>query len=488
MRNFRAEVIQRRPGCKRSLTSRRSRRATPHRGWASELWTYRSPSPLANTILTVNNTAGTTLSGGVGESNGARALGVAGTGTLTLAGPSYYSGGTLENLSGANTIGGNVLLGLPSTVQVDVNQLALTGAISGTADLTKTGGGTLILAGTNTYTGQTNINAGIMQLTNPTANNLTNSNVITPHGAPTGSAAVASGAITLSAANSYLGSTTVNGTGSGQLTLGNISALSNSTVTLTSGLVANNVGANFAVANPVNFTNSVVTLGVGNRTFFVGPIVLTGSNQILISTPTFFSGVVSGTGSLNLVSGNALVMQNPNNTYSGGTNVGTGASNGQLQVNSSDVFVGGVIVSGPLGTGPVNLMGGVLQNANSSVADYATNSIALHSAFNSINANTTIGGPGPTTAGRGGDITLAGPVTVTGNTNTLSVAASINFTIAGVVSGTGALTKGGAGSLLLDGTAANTNTGGTTTVNAGTLLIVPSTAVSMAAFPCKPRQ
>src|SRR5437763_1777857 len=43
-------------------------------------------------------------------------------------------------------------------------------------------------------------------------------------------------------------------------------------------------------------------------------------------------------------------MQNPNNTYSGGTNLGTTGTNGQLQVNTSSVIdSSGTFVSGPLG-------------------------------------------------------------------------------------------------------------------------------------------
>ena len=92
------------------------------------------------------------------------------------------------------------------------------------------------------------------------------------------------------------------------------------------------MSGNFALANPINFTNSVVTLGGTNRIFFAGPITVTGNNQFNFSTATFFSGAVSGpTGSVNVISG-TLVMQNPNNTYGGGTNLG----GGNLQVTASD--------------------------------------------------------------------------------------------------------------------------------------------------------
>ena len=57
--------------------------------------------------------------------------------------------------------------------------------------------------------------------------------------------------------------------------------------TVTAGIVAsNNTGNNaqdsfFALANPINFNNSVVTFSNStNRFFFTGPISLTGNNQI----------------------------------------------------------------------------------------------------------------------------------------------------------------------------------------------------------------
>ena len=166
-------------------------------------------------------------------------------------------------------------------------------------------------------------------------------------------------------------------------------------------------------------------------------------------------------------------MQNQNNTYSGGTNVTTVGGNGQLQVNTSDVYVNGTLVSGPLGTGPVNLTAGVFQNGNSSgtVSRFEGTAVTLHNAFNFINANTIIGAGN---AGAGGDINLAGPVTVTGNTNTISVSAFINFTLSGVVSGTGALTKINSGTMTLNNPN-NTFSGGVT-VSAGNLVMGGSTA------------
>ena len=185
----------------------------------------------------------------------------------------------------------------------------------------------------------------------------------------------------------------------------------------------------FALANPINFNNSVVTFNnnATNRIFLTGPITLTGNNQITADANGFgatgFSGVVTGSGSLSLLGG-ALVMQNPNNTYSGGTNLGSG----NLIVTASDTIQRRHrhVVNGPLGSGAVNLTGGLFQAAATNVPDLTVNAITLHNAITLINANTTIGGPG-TNAGAGGDITLAGPMTLTGANNTLSVSARLQL-------------------------------------------------------------
>src|SRR5439155_1354621 len=129
------------------------------------------------------------------------------------------------------------------------------------------------------------------------------------------------GAIAINAANNYTGTTTLAGNlTSGSVTVGNISAFGNSAVNFVSGVLANGVGANFVLANPVNFTNSVASFGnSGNRFFLAGPITLTGNNQIIadanatVNQATFLSGVVGGTGALTLLGG-ALMIQNPNNT------------------------------------------------------------------------------------------------------------------------------------------------------------------------------
>jgi autotransporter-associated beta strand protein len=69
--------------------------------------------------------------------------------------------------SGAVTLSNNVVLAGPSTIRVDSPwQLKIDGVISGAGPLTKIGSGTLTLAGTanNTFSGDTLVNAGTLQL------------------------------------------------------------------------------------------------------------------------------------------------------------------------------------------------------------------------------------------------------------------------------------------------------------------------------------
>ena len=71
--------------------------------------------------------------------------------------------GVIRNLSGENTLSGNIGLSGNSTFGVDSGSLTLNGTVSGAYALTKIGGGLMVMAGANTYTGATNIQEGTLR-------------------------------------------------------------------------------------------------------------------------------------------------------------------------------------------------------------------------------------------------------------------------------------------------------------------------------------
>src|SRR5207302_1067886 len=74
--------------------------------------------------------------------------------------------GALLATGNASTIQGNVVLNPGATIGVNSGvTLNLPGIVSG-ADLTKVGAGTLVLLSTNSYTGQTTVDQGLLQLQN----------------------------------------------------------------------------------------------------------------------------------------------------------------------------------------------------------------------------------------------------------------------------------------------------------------------------------
>ena len=100
------------------------------------------------------------------------------TGTLTLntANATFPSSGTLNyntGNSGGNTVfnGDYPVLTGGMTFNVAANTLTLNGALSdnGSGSLIKTGNGTLVLAGSNSYSGGTTISAGYLQAVNANA-------------------------------------------------------------------------------------------------------------------------------------------------------------------------------------------------------------------------------------------------------------------------------------------------------------------------------
>src|SRR5262245_35988799 len=126
-----------------------------------------------------------------GTISGSGGLVKEGEGTLTLSGNNSYTGGTLVN-EGTLAVGSNTALGTgtlflaeettlqaaanwltltnaiqllgDATVDTQSNTLTLAGSISGTGGLEKIGSGTLILTGVSTYTGDTEVNEGVLRV------------------------------------------------------------------------------------------------------------------------------------------------------------------------------------------------------------------------------------------------------------------------------------------------------------------------------------
>jgi autotransporter-associated beta strand protein len=316
--------------------------------------------------------------------------------------------------SGNWTLGGNLLtLGAGGTAG---NQTIISGAVSGTAGLTLYNSGTVVLSGVNTYSGTTSINSpavltigGAGQLGsgsygssivnggtfnyNSTANQ-TLSGVISGTGKLS---AGGSGTLTLSAANTYTGTTTINSGATLQLGVAN-GVNSASSVYLANGgtFDLNSKSDSIAtLSSPVGGT-----LPAGNVINNNGTLTLNGASVLNSgdSGSSAYSGVISGSGNL-VISGGGSHTLSGANTYSGATTVSGGTlvpgyngalpSGSALTDNSPGIFdlasvnetIPSLAGSGTVNLGSGNLtvggsasttFSGVLQGSPSEV--YAANS------------------------------------------------------------------------------------------------------------------
>ena len=126
---------------------------------------------MGGTTPTVTTNAGVTATIG-SVIAGPADLNKAGAGTLTLTGTNTYSGATtiaagilaVGNGGTAGTLGTGTITN-NATLSLNRNDtLTVANAIGGTGTVIQNGNGTTILTGTNTYTGGTTINNGVVQL------------------------------------------------------------------------------------------------------------------------------------------------------------------------------------------------------------------------------------------------------------------------------------------------------------------------------------
>jgi fibronectin-binding autotransporter adhesin len=335
-------------------------------------------------IGTLNGTGGTVRSAN-------SASGAGGSGVLRI-----------TNTSGTATFGGQLLDGDPAAV----------------LHVEKTGAGTQVLTGANTYTGRTLISGGVLQIGNggttgtlgvgAVTNNavlafnrsdaVTNSSVIAGSGQLVQAGV---GTLTLSGSNSYAGGTAIN---AGALALGSAEAIGS--------------------AGVISFGGGALRYSASNTTDYSSRLSSAVAQAYAIDTAgqnvTFASALTSSGGSL--------------------SKIGTGT----LTLSAANTYNGGTAVNG----GTLLLSGGDNRLATNGVLSVASGAVL------------NLGGNNQTVSG------LSGVGSVTNSAGNLTVSGNGSF--GGVLSGAGALVKAGSGTQILSGV--NTYTGGTF-INGGVLSV-----------------
>jgi len=314
------------------------------------------------------------------------------TGTNTYSGPTTISGGTLQIGTGGatGTLGTGTVTNNATLIFNRSDNLLVGNTIFGSGQLIQAGTGTTILTGTNTYSGVTLINNGVLQIGNGGASgtlgtgNITNlaslvfnrsdaltvTNLITGTGALT---QIGPGTLKLTRANSYAGGTMVSnstllvnnttgyGTGSGAVTvwgggtLGGTGAVAS--LTLQSGAVlspGNSVGT-------ITIPTLTMQSGSTNLIEITSPTLAPGTYDVVRSTDfVTFGGVLSLAFSGGAYTNGSVipVYEVPSDNYDGNFEAITSTGLGPYQSALFDPATGLVtVIPEP---GPVALVGGGL--------------------------------------------------------------------------------------------------------------------------------
>ena len=405
---------------------------------------------------------GTTLTYG-GVMAGTGDLTKDGTGTLTLSGVNTYSGSTTINdgtlsisadsnlgaAPGAATPGHLTFdggtLNTTATFTLDSNRgialnagggtietdaattLTYGGIMAGSGTFDKTGTGTLILDGVNTYTGLTTVQAGTLEVTDANALGGTGSGTVVQSGATLEISSIS--------ADMAAEPLTVNGTGAGGV--GSLfwtnSGLEEWTGDITLGsnaTIANSSGSTMRISGDIDLNGSTLTVDTAALAGIINGGAISGmGNFIKEGTSTWFMG--AGTGG--------------SSTYTGSTTVNAGI----LNMNVS----GGTSVPGDL---IINNSAIAFVGSNEQITD--TSAVTINSTGR-LDVNSFTETIGSLTSGSATSEVFLGA-------GTLTVGDATSTTFAGVISETGDIVKAGTGTLTLTGT--NTFTGDTT-IDAGIL-------------------
>ncbi len=429
-------------------------------------------SNVAPVTVVFNNSAGDyRLASSTGHGiTGTTGLVKSGTSSLIITNANTFTGDTVIN-GGALQLGDGTTNGSLASNVINNSSLAFNvgatqsfgSVISGTGTMTKAGAGTLILTGNNTYTGNTTISSGTLQIGDGTTNGslasgVTNNGALAFHLASaqtfgntisgTGEVTKAgSGTLTLNSNHSYQGGTTIQ---SGALTISGAGTLGTGSIRIASGATLN-INRAYATSVAVSGGGNIIATGThtvtGDFSGFSGSYTHNSAtastafnNETSTSENAAYNVAIAGlSSSQGLIAGgngnytlkmgslsgvaNSLVRGgltatgittleignlNTNTTFSGSINNGTTkiisltkVGSGTLTLSGVNAYTGGTNINA--GTLAIN---GSLSSANAvQVASGATLNVgASGTVAGSVNANGKLSGTGA----------LTGAVTVRG--------------------------------------------------------------------------
>lgn len=440
-------------------------------------------------VLALN---GNTYGGGFTLNTGTvvmRGVNAMGAGSLVLNGGTVASDGTLtlsNKYPGGISINGNIQFGDTTGVAVSTANLTFTnsvtlgsstrtltignngtttfsGPVSGSAvagltiDTNAGSTGTIALSGSNTYSGQTTVNNGNLQVSG--GNAISDSGAVVIANSSTATLTV-SGSETI-------GSLSGGGALGGKVVVdsGNVLTVAGSSTTSFDGIISGNGGLSMAGSGtltlsadqtfngPLNISSGV--LNVTGRLASI-PITVSGGTYTIgqtdtVGSVTLSSGTINGTGTLG---GSSYSLTNSGTisvNLGGGSSSLTKSGAGTVTLSGANTYTGGTTVS----DGVLNVLG-TMDNSGSILINGGTYNVGINDSVGTVTVSSgTISGAG----------TLSGT--------------SYNLTDSGTISaqlgGSGSLVKSGVGNTTISSISSYT---GATAINDGTLTINGSTAAA----------